>query len=171
MLRINVKNRPMMTKLRMMLLALLATLTVTAADADWLSDATKAQALAKKQGKVVLLNFTGSDWCGWGIKLRREVFSTSEFAAYAKKNLVLVDVDFPRRKPVSDAQKETNILLAGKYQVRSFPTIILINGDGKKLGQFGFDDAMEDKQESDPLKIVAKPAALIAAIEKARRGA
>jgi thioredoxin-related protein len=165
----NTTNNTNMTKLATTLLSLLAALTVTAGELEWQTDAAKAQAQAKAEGKLALLNFTGSDWCPWCIKLKKEVFSTSEFAEYAKKNLVLVEVDFPRKKKLSDAQKSTNRALEGKYGARGYPTIILLDGDGKKLAQLGYEDGVEDKQQSDPRKLVAQPATFIAAIEKAKR--
>src|SRR5882762_3146601 len=69
------------------------------AAAAWLADLPKAQAQAKAQGKFVLIHFSGSDWCGWCLKLHKEVFLKPEFEAYAKSNLVLVEIDFPKRKP------------------------------------------------------------------------
>lgn len=106
--------------------------------AEWTTDAAKAQAQAKKENKLVLLDFTGSDWCGWCIKLNKEVFSTPEFAEYAKKNLVLVEVDFPRKKQLSSAQKSANQALAKKYNIEGYPTIIVLNGDGKQVGELGY---------------------------------
>ena len=71
------------------------------AELSWGTDATTALAQAKKEKKLVVMNFTGSDWCGWCIKLKKEVFDTKEFAEYAGKNLVLVELDFPRAKKQS----------------------------------------------------------------------
>ena len=81
---------------------------VNAAASEWLTDLPKAQAQAKEEKKMVLLDFTGSDWCGWCIKLHNEVFSKPEFAEYARKNLVLVEVDFPRKKKLGAEQKKAN---------------------------------------------------------------
>src|SRR5690242_19664467 len=86
--------------------------TVSAAESGWITDAAKAQETAKAEKKLVLLDFTGSDWCGWCIKLHKEVFSTPEFEKYAKENLVLVEVDFPRKKQLSAEQKTANGALA-----------------------------------------------------------
>lgn len=108
------------------------------AEANWLTDLPKAQAQAKAENKMVLLDFTGSDWCGWCIKLNKEVFSQPEFVEYAKKNLVLVEVDFPRKKELSPAQKEANDALAAKYKIEGYPTIIVLNKDGKKVGELGY---------------------------------
>jgi thioredoxin-related protein len=115
-----------------------ALLHAGAGELQWNTDLAKAQAQAKKENKLVMLDFTGSDWCGWCIKLNKEVFSTEEFADYAKKNLVLVEVDFPRRKEQSAEQKKANQALQEKYSIQGYPTIIVLNPDGKKLGDLGY---------------------------------
>lgn len=108
------------------------------ASAAWMSDYPAAQAKAKAENKLVLLNFTGSDWCGWCIKLKSEVFNQGEFESFAKDNLVLVEVDFPRRKELSQSQKKANEALAKQYSVRGFPTIIILDGAGQNLGKTGY---------------------------------
>src|SRR5437667_5690546 len=107
-----------MKKIAIGLFACLALLQVGAEELNWLTDLAKAQAQAKKENKLVMLDFTGSDWCGWCIKLNKDVFSTQEFADYAKKNLVLVEVDFPKRKTLSADQKKANQALAEKYKIQ-----------------------------------------------------
>jgi len=102
-----------------------------AADSSWLTSLPEAKVKAKKEQKLVLLDFTGSDWCGWCKKLDAETFSKSEFAEYAKKNLVLVEVDFPAQKPQSDELKAANRALGQKYDVTGYPTLVLIKPDGK----------------------------------------
>src|SRR5213083_3508571 len=99
-----------MKKIAIGLLASWALLLIQAGaeEAQWLTDLPKAQAKAKEEKKLVMLDFTGSDWCGWCIKLNKEVFSKPEFAEYAKKNLVLVEVDFPRHKDLTEEQKKAN---------------------------------------------------------------
>jgi protein disulfide-isomerase len=91
----------------------------------------EAKAKAKLEQKLVLLDFTGSDWCGWCKKLHSETFSKPEFIDYAKKNLVLVEVDFPHEKPQSDALKAANQALGAKYDVSGYPTLVLLKPDGK----------------------------------------
>ena len=104
----------------------------------WETDFEAAQAKAKASGKHMLLDFTGSDWCGWCIRLKKEVFSQPEFKEYASKALVLVQVDFPRGKPQSDALKKQNEALAKKFNVRGFPTIILLSSEGELLAETGY---------------------------------
>ncbi|HEY2953390.1 MAG TPA: thioredoxin family protein [Verrucomicrobiae bacterium] len=111
--------------------------TVTAAELTWLTDLPAAQAQAKKEKKLVLMDFTGSDWCGWCIRLNKEVFNTPEFNAYAKANLVLVELDFPRNKPQTDALKKANEALQQKYGAEGFPTIVVLNSDGKMVWKQG----------------------------------
>ena len=111
----------------------------SAEDTKWLTDYDKALAQAKTENKAVLMNFTGSDWCPWCIKMDKEVLNTKEFKDYADKNLVLVEVDFPNSKPQTDEVKKQNEGLKGKYNADGFPTFILVDPDGKELGrQVGF---------------------------------
>ncbi len=121
-----------------LLAAGLLVLQAGAAELQWMTDLPKAQAKAKAENKLVMLDFTGSDWCGWCIKLNKEVFSKPEFAEYAEKNLVLVEVDFPNQKKQSDELKAANEKLQEKYKVPGYPTIIVLNGDGKQVGTLGY---------------------------------
>ena len=110
----------------------------TEAAPEWQTDFKKASEAAKESGKYMLLNFSGSDWCGWCIKLDNEVFSKAEFKTYAAQDLVLVMLDFPRRKPQSDELKKQNRELMEKYGVRGFPTIIVLSPTGELAGQTGY---------------------------------
>ena len=101
------------------------------ATTDWITDYDQALAVAKAQNKKVLLNFTGSDWCGWCIKLDKEVFSQKQFLNYAKDNYILVKLDFPRRTQLPANLKRQNDALAKKYKVRGFPTVVVLNSNGK----------------------------------------
>lgn len=112
------------------------------AAADWASDYGKALERAKTENKRVLLDFTGSDWCGPCIELRKRVFSRPEFRAYAEKNLVLVEIDFPQRKKQSAEVKQQNEKLATQYGIdeKGFPTIVLLDANGKVMREFtGYD--------------------------------
>lgn len=106
-----------------------------AAELTWLTDLDKAKTQAAAEKKHVLINFTGSDWCGFCIKLQKEVFSTREFAEYAQKHLVLVEVDFPRKKEQSATLKAANKKLQEQYKVDGYPTLILLDGTGKPVGK------------------------------------
>ncbi len=104
----------------------------------WLTDFDAAKAQARSEKKMLLINFTGSDWCPPCIQLEKELFSKPEFAQYAAKSLVLLEVDFPRRKELSSEQRAANNKLAGEYGIEGFPTIIVLNSDSKPLGKFGY---------------------------------
>ncbi len=106
------------------------------AESGWLNDYKKAEQEAKARNKFLLLDFTGSDWCGWCKKLDKEILSQSQFKDYARDNLVLLEVDFPRVKPQSTELRKQNQELARQYEVQGFPTIVVLNGDGQKLWQY-----------------------------------
>ena len=114
-----------------MALALVSS-TVFAA-AGWSDDYDKGLAQAKAEKKLVLLDFTGSDWCGWCKKLQAEVFTTKEFDTFAKNKLVLVEIDFPSQKKQSAELKKANEALQEKYKASGFPTIVALNGEGKEV--------------------------------------
>jgi thioredoxin-related protein len=104
---------------------------------EWQTDYDQALANAKSAKKSVLLAFTGSDWCGPCIMLNKAVFSQEAFLNYARKNLILVEIDFPRRKQLPENVARQNERLSEKYDIErsGFPTVILLNPDGKILGQ------------------------------------
>ena len=115
------------------------TLVSVASAQEWLTDYPKALSQAKTQQKPVLIDFTGSDWCGWCIKLDREVFSTGDFKSYAAQNLVLLKVDFPKRKPLPAQEQAQNRKLADQYGVQGFPTVVILRPDGSKAGELGYE--------------------------------
>lgn len=117
---------------------LLLSLTSLMAKPGWSEDYAASLAKAKSEGKMVLLDFTGSDWCGWCIKIDNEIFSQSQFKSYAKENLELVELDFPRGKTQPKKVKEQNQKLMQQYGVEGFPTIIVLNSNGKKIGELGY---------------------------------
>lgn len=100
---------------------------------EWMTDLNAALAKAKQEKKIVLMDFTGSDWCPPCKKLRSTVLDSTVFKEYAAENLVLVEVDFPRSKPQSKELKAANEKLQAKYKIEGFPTIILLDADGKQL--------------------------------------
>src|SRR5215831_4223183 len=93
---------------------------------EWLTDLPTALARAKRENKAVLLDFTGSDWCGWCMKLKSEVFDQFDFAVYANAHLIMVEVDFPKRKALRLQQIIDNQNLAAKYHIEGYPTIIVL---------------------------------------------
>ena len=105
---------------------------------NWEENLETALQKAKTENKAVLVNFTGSDWCVWCQKLSAEVFSQGEFEDYADENLILVKLDFPRDIEQSAETKAYNNQLAQRYGVQGFPTILLLNSQGKMVLQTGY---------------------------------
>ena len=113
-------------------------------DLTWHTDVEKAINLSVQSGKPLFFFFTGSDWCGWCIKLQKAVFNKPEFATWANKNVVLVELDFPKRTPISNELQQQNRELAKIFGVRGYPTVWFVTPevtDGKvnfkKLGSQG----------------------------------
>ena len=99
----------------------------------WSTDLDKALAEAKAAKKSVLVEFTGSDWCPPCIAMRKNVFSKKEFVQAASKNFILVELDFPKAdKALADKNKP----LAEKYKIEGFPTVILLDPEGKEFDRF-----------------------------------
>jgi thioredoxin-related protein len=142
-----------MKKFLMTLLAGMVLWRANAADSGWLTDLPKAQAQAKAENKIVLMDFSGSDWCPDCIELKKKVLDTTAFQTYAATNIVLVDVDFPDKTPQSDELKKTNAKLKDRYEVEGLPTLIVLSKEGKELGR----PSSKDR---------SSPKALIGALEK-----
>ncbi len=122
------------------------------AKSGWVENFEKGLQQARTEKKITLVDFTGSDWCSWCMKLDKEVFSEAKFKEYAKQNLILIEVDFPKLKPLSRPKQKKHDDLAKQYEVTGFPSVIVLDADGKKLGKLGY--------------MPGGPEAFIAAIEK-----
>ena len=107
--------------------------------AGWMVDINKAYEVSKKTGKPIMANFTGSDWCGWCKKLKYEVFDKPEFKSWAEKNVVLVELDFPRRFQIPQKYKEQNAGLQQAFKVNGYPTIWVFNLIKNEQGQFSIE--------------------------------
>lgn len=106
---------------------------------SWMGDFSQAQKDAKDQQKLILLNFSGSDWCGPCIKLKHDVFESEAFGQYAQNKLVLVRADFPRLKKnqLPADQQARNDQMAERYNPNGkFPLTVLINSQGKVLKEW-----------------------------------
>ncbi len=101
----------------------------------WGNDFPAALQRAQAEKKLVLLNFSGSDWCEWCIKFDQEVLVTDRFTSYAAKNLVMLKADFPRKKAQDEILKHNNAALQKTFHVDVFPTYILLNANGDELGR------------------------------------
>lgn len=112
-----------MNKTFITLLLVLGSFAVQAQELKWETDINKAISVSNKSKKPMLLFFTGSDWCGWCIRLQKEVLLTPEFAKWAKDNVVLVELDFPRRTPQSEEIKNQNNGMQQAFGIQGFPTI------------------------------------------------
>jgi protein disulfide-isomerase len=104
-------------------------------ESSWGTDLPAALNQARSENKMVLLDFTGSDWCGWCIKFDKDVLSTGQFTGYAKSKLVLVRLDFPHHKEQDAALKQANEQLSQRFGVNGFPTFVLLNSAGRELGR------------------------------------
>jgi protein disulfide-isomerase len=134
-----------MKKLAITLFLILGSLTIQAQELTWQTDMNKAMEISKKSKKPLLLFFTGSDWCGWCMRLQKEVLKTPEFAKWAEKNVVLVELDYPRRTPQLPEIQKQNQELQQTFAIQGFPTVWFVNAskkDGKinleKLGSTGY---------------------------------
>ena len=130
--------------------------TAASAKPGWLTNLDQAQKEAQSKNRLLLMDFTGSDWCGWCIMLDKEVFSKQEFKDYANKNLILLELDFPRRKQMPPETAAQNERLLMKYGIQGFPTVVVFDSSGKPLGALGYQ--------------AGGPQVFIAQLEKLRKG-
>ena len=125
-----------------MLASLLLALTVslsTAAGEGWMTDFEAAKQKAAAENKDLLVDFTGSDWCGWCIKLVDEVFKHDAFKKGVADNFVLVEIDFPQDKSkLDEATQKQNEILKEKYSIQGFPTILLLDDQGRPYARTGY---------------------------------
>ena len=135
----------------------------------WQTDILKAQELSKSSNKPIFAFFTGSDWCGWCTRLQKNVFEKPKFIEWAQKNVILLELDFPRRKQLSPELTQQNAGLQQTFQVQGFPTIWMFfmtkdvaanNFNISALGSLGYPGGAEPGKEevkfiSDANKILA----------------
>ena len=134
-------------------LALCLSVVSLSAAEGWLTDLDEGIKVAKAEKKAILVDFTGSDWCGWCIRLKKEVFDQKEFAAVSK-DFVLVELDYPQRKKQSPEEKAKNKVWAEKFAIEGYPTIMLLNANGEPFAQTGY-------QAGGPVKYLAHLAELL----------
>ena len=104
----------------------------------WGEDFAAACATAEKEGKLVLLAFSGSDWCGWCVKMDREIYSQKKFINAAKKDFVLVMIDSPQNKEIlSKLAVKQNPELVKKYDIHGFPSTVIVRPSGEVVKRFG----------------------------------
>ena len=136
--------------MKKILILLLTTFSITVfaqqKDLEWHTNIDKAIEISSNTNKPLFLFFTGSDWCGWCIRLQKEVFFKPEFKKWANKNVVLVELDFPKRTKLDEKTLRQNRKLAREFGVRGYPTIWFATAnrtsEGKininKLGSQGY---------------------------------
>jgi protein disulfide-isomerase len=136
-----------------------------AQDDNWLVNINDAYELSKSTNKPILANFTGSDWCGWCKRLRAEVFDTAEFKDWAKENVVLLELDFPRKKQLPEEQRAQNQSLSQFFKVTGFPTVWMFDiqknedNSGFQLapyGKTGYVQGGPDRYTSDLEKMIER---------------
>ena len=116
--------------------AIIAAGSSFAADSKiWQTDYKQALAEAAKENKRVLLDFTGSDWCPYCVQMDKEVLNQPDFKDFAANTLVLVKLDFPRRKHLPAAEAEQNQKLRQEYAIEGFPTYVLLDPAGKEVSR------------------------------------
>lgn len=120
------------------ILSLLSLGATLSASEGWLNDFEAAKEKAAAEGKPMLVDFTGSDWCIWCIRLKDEVFSQTAFQDFAEEELVLVELDFPRGKEQSADLRAQNEALAGQYGIRGFPTVLVLSPEGELIERTGY---------------------------------
>lgn len=123
----------------------------------WYTSLDKANEVSKKENKPIFGFFTGSDWCGWCHKLQREVFAKDKFIKWANDKVVLLELDFPKKKKLPDDLAKQNRELQQAFQVRGYPTCWIFYADKDKetdhynltaLGQLGYPrGAVQGKEE------------------------
>ncbi len=119
------------------LLSLLPSITL-ALDSTWLEDLEQAKVIAHQRNKHIFIAFSGSDWCHWCKKMEKEILNTEQFHKFATDKLVLVSVDFPKRKKQSEEQIQRNEDLARKYAVRGFPAVAILDPEGTLVTMTGY---------------------------------
>jgi thioredoxin-related protein len=125
-----------MKKILFILFISLSAITVKAQeDMTWHTDMAKASELSMKEKKPLMLFFTGSDWCGWCIRLQKEVFKKEEFIKWAKENVILVELDFPKKTAQEEAIKQQNYQMQQIFQVKGYPTVWLVNPEKTAEGK------------------------------------
>ncbi len=141
-------------------------LPAAADEVEWMENYEEAKKTAKEQDKLILADFTGSDWCGWCIKLKNEVFEKDEFKQWAGENVVLLELDFPRQKQLSQSLKEQNEALQKKHNIRGFPTIVFMTPSGDEIGRTGYQAGGPEAWTQSADEIIAKGRDYMALKEK-----
>ena len=120
----------------------------------WHDSFEAAQAASASSGKPILADFTGSDWCQWCVKLKADVFEKEEFERWARQNVILLELDYPRQATQPPAIKQQNAELSKRYNIRGYPTVLFLTSNGDVLGKLGY--------EKDPATWIRSAQAILA---------
>jgi len=112
---------------------------------EWITDYKQALKLSQESSKPILVNFTGSDWCIWCKRLSKEVFTQKAFIDYATAELILLKLDFPRSIKQTDEERKQNEALAKQFSIQGFPTVVILNKDGKEIARTGYQEGGAEK--------------------------
>ena len=105
---------------------------------SWLRSYDEAVKLSEQTGKPILADFTGSNWCGYCVKLKKEVFDTPQFKTWAADNVVLLELDYPRPNLQADWIKQQNEMLRDRYSIERYPSVLILSSDGSVIGKQGY---------------------------------
>ena len=105
---------------------------------DWHELMVVAQRKSAQTGKPILVDFTGSDWCHWCVKLKEDVFETETFKKWAVENVILLELDYPKSVEQRPEIKQQNADMAERYNIDSYPTVLLLEANGDVLGKLGY---------------------------------
>ena len=131
---------------------------------EWHTNLTQAAQISMEQKKPLLMFFTGSDWCGWCIRLQKEVFKTDSFYTWANENVILVELDYPRRTPQDEKIKAQNEQIQQMFQIRGYPTVWFVNPEKTPqdkinlsgLGSMGYEAGGSEKWIESANAIIKK---------------
>lgn len=127
-----------MKKIYLIAVFFLGLVVTQAQELKWHTDVKEAIAIGNKERKPLLLFFTGSDWCGWCIRLQKEVLLTPEFTKWAKEKVVLVELDYPRSVPQTQEVKRQNYELQNAFGVQGYPTVYFATASTREDGKINF---------------------------------
>ncbi|WP_026712777.1 thioredoxin family protein [Flavobacterium daejeonense] len=127
-----------MKKIYLIAVFFLGLVVTQAQELKWHTDVKEAIAIGNKEHKPLLLFFTGSDWCGWCIRLQKEVLLTPEFIKWAKEKVVLVELDYPRSVPQTQEVKKQNYELQNAFGVQGYPTVYFATASTREDGKINF---------------------------------
>ncbi|QEG22598.1 thioredoxin family protein [Mariniblastus fucicola] len=123
-----------------------ATFESNVADPKWHQSLTAAIAEAQQSDKLILADFTGSDWCHWCVKLKQDVFETSAFKSWASDNVVLLELDYPKGSQLPPEIHQQNQMLKSRYGISSYPTVLLLDVEGNVRAKMGYEKGKSASQ-------------------------